>query len=258
MPPKYIQVHYAEEIVKLMLMRIHQLMSEYGLNFFSALQDHVDIYRKTSLFHLNDPSMTLQLRTKWDTYSARLANMLEECIKRRAPSSDAEQAGLMLLRPYLMERIDKGMPIVDYRQDTQFGCFFYELESPTINLHFINNVMPESPFENIQERTRELSSLLTHCLRTDPNLKLIKFGSWLNDYPRYRQIFPESWHDSGERKKYNSFAWWGQFMNRQGDIHTLNAARFRETGAFPYQCTFHQCTIPELKSHLGHVKENNR
>lgn len=239
-----------------MLLHIHRLMAQTSIDFSEALQNHADVYRKTSFYNLKDPSMTRELRPDWDRCAAQLASIMERSLYHKSSPSEAEDAGFALLEPYLNERIERGLPIIDYRQTTSFGCFFYETQASVLDLHFINRVMPASPFANIHERVIELTGLLSHCLQTNPNLKTIKFGSWLNDYPPYRKLFPASWHDSGERKKYNSFAWWGQFMNRQGDIHASNAEVFRETGNFPYQCTFHQCTIQDLQLHLGEMMEN--
>lgn len=241
-----------------MLFYMHQLMAQGRAGFQDALHNHADIYRKTSFYHLEDPSMTSKLKPEWDRCTEHLAGLFRKSVERSKPSSETEDEGFEILKPYLEQRIKRALPIVDYRQSTSFGCFFYESEKSVLDLHFINSVMPDSPFENILDRAKELSKLLHHCSEVSPELRTIKFGSWLNDYPPYRQLFPTSWHDSGERKKYNSFAWWGQFMNRKGDIHSANATNFRETGIFPYRCTFHECTIRELQLHLGMIMESNK
>ena len=241
-----------------MLLHIHRLMARTNIDFMEALQNHSDVYRKTSFYNLEDPSMTRELKPDWYRCAAQLASIMDRSVHRKSSPLEAEDACFDLLAPYLNERIESGLPIVDYLQNTSFGCFFYEAQASAINLHFINHVMPVSPFANIHERVLELTELLSHCNQIYPNLKTIKFGSWLNDYPPYQKLFPETWRDSGERKKYNSFAWWGQFMNRQGDIHASNSAAFRETGNFPYRCTFHQCTIQDLQLHLGEMMENKK
>ena len=250
LPPREVQVSYVSEIVKLMLRHMYRLMSQQDMAFSTAIADYADIYRKTSYFNLNDPVESQKLRPQWNECAAELEALFGRCLADRKPAEELETQGLELLRPSLTQRIDQGLPIVDYRQETSHGCFFYAVTDTAIDLHFVNRIMPESPFKNPVDRVRELHDLLQHCAERYPHLEQLQFGSWLNDYPSYRHLFPSSWRDTGERKSYNSFAWWGQFMNRWGDIHVHNARHFRETGEFPYQCTFHDCPTQDLKEHL--------
>jgi len=249
-PAKEIQLNYASEVVKLMLGHMYRLISEKGVTFAAALTDHADIYRKTSLFNLSDPSETERFKPRWERCVEELASVFDDCLKQGTGAARLEEEAQALLMPYLIERVDLGLPIVDYRQETSHGCFFYASMAEVIDLHFINGVMPESPFNRLGDRVQELLGLLDNCSKKHPRIDLIQFGSWLNDHPSYRILFPASWKNTGEAKSYNSLAWWGQFMDRRGDIHAGNAARFRETGEFPYRCTFHACRIQDLKDHL--------
>jgi len=250
MPPRDIQVNYIGEVVKLMLWRMARVMSERETPFAVALNDHVDIYRKTSYFNLDDPSATQRLRPEWDECSAQLKAILEAHLSDNDAATEAEDLGLKLLWPSLVDRIDRELPLVDYRKSDTFGCFFYHPTDTEIDLHFVNSETPQSPFKKPLDRARELYQLLEDCEENHPGLTRIKFGSWLNDYQPYRRLFPPSWRDTGERKSHNSLAWWGQFMNHAGDIQIHNANQFRNTKEFPYPCTFHQCDTAALKEHL--------
>ena len=249
-PSKKIQLNYASEVVKLMLGHMYRLISDKGLTFSTALTEHTDIYRKTSFFNLTDPDKTKQSKPHWELFVEELASVFDRCLKQGVNTTLLENEAHNLLMPFLTERLDHGIPIVDYRQKTSHGCFFYSPMTDIIDLHFINNVMPESPFNRLEDRAQELIGLLDNCSKKHPDIYSIQFGSWLNDHPSYRRLFPRNWQDTGETKSYNSLAWWGQFMDRRGDIHAGNAASFRETGVFPYRCSFHACRIPELKNHL--------
>ena len=249
-PPREVQLSYIGEIVKLMLRHMHQVMSVRRIPFLDALTDYVDIYRKTSFYNLSDLSETERLRPQWDGMVTQLEDVFNQHLAGERPADQIEEAGLQLLWPHLVERIDRGLPIVDYKQDTTFGCFFFAQTESAIDLHFVNKLRPVSPFERPLDRATELYELLRYCSEHHPQLKEIKFGSWLNEYPPYRRLFPPSWRVSGEGKKYNSLGWWGQFMNRCGDFHRPNAKRFRETGDFPYQCEFHHCPTQDLEEHL--------
>lgn len=227
-----------------------RLMTQQGTPFLVALTDVVDIYRKTSFYHLNDPSKTQQLKPAWQEVVLQLEALFQRHLRDNRPASIVATEATEFLWLHLMQRIDQALPIIEYRADTTFGCFFYNVQGRIIDLHFVNKVMPESPFAKLEDRARELLQLLRYCSEQDKHLSHLKFGSWLNDYPPFRRLFPASWRDSGEKKKYNSLAWWGQFMDHRGGFHAHNANRFRETGDFPYQCTFHQCDIKDLELHL--------
>lgn len=238
-----------------MLWYMYQLMSNQHIAFSAALTDYVDIYRKTSFYNLNDASETQRLRPLWREYAAQLEAIFKQHLSDARPVAEIEELGIRLLWSYLVERIDRGLPLVEYRQSTTFGCFFYKVESAVIDLHFVNKVMPESPFEQPLDRAREMYQLLEYCLSNYPQVRQIKCGSWLNDYLPFRRLFPSTWQDSGERRSFNSLGWWGQFVNHYGDIHAHNAKQFRDTGNFPYQCTYHQCEIDDLRRHLRALLE---
>jgi len=255
MPPKDVQVHYVGEIVKLMLWYMYQLMSNLQISFSVVLTDYVDIYRKTSFFNLNDASETQRLKPKWSECAAKLNAIFEMHLSNKRPAAELEQQGLRLLWPYLVERVERGLPLVEYRENTTFGCFFYNLNDRVIDLHFVNKIMPEAPFTKLLGRAAELYKLLLHCKEDRPQIQKIKCGSWLNDYPPFCKLFPSTWQDSGERRSYNSLGWWGQFVNHYGDIHAHNAKQFRDTSNFPYQCTYHQCEIDDLRRHLRGLLE---
>ena len=252
LPPREIQENYITGIVKLMLWYMHQLMVSQRVSFSDALLDYVDIYRKTACFYLEDPSETGIRLPEWGHYRSKLEHIFRQSLEdgAQSPVMSVEIAGLDLLWPALDERISKGLPLVEYRQETSFGCFFYNLEGPVIDLHFVNKEIPNPPFEHPVHRQSELRELLTHCQNTHAGLEMIQMGSWLNAYEPFRQLFPMSWVPSGETKGYNSLAWWGQFINYRGEFHVNNAARFRDTGYFPYPCTFNQCRISDLMAHL--------
>ena len=253
MPPKQVQLRYIREIVMLMLWFMYRLVSEKNIPFSVALTDYVDIYRKTAFFNLADDSDTQRLRPQWDECSARLGKSFASHISVGSPATQVEEEGLQLLWPHLVERIDRGLPLVEYRRDAMFGCFYYHVTKSVADLHFTNTIMPEAPLSDLAGRTRELYRLVLHCRQEHPETAQIKCGTWMNQYPPFRRLFPLSWKDSGERKSYNSLGWWGQFVNHEGDIQGHNVAQFRATGNFPYQCTFHRCETKILEDYLSQI-----
>ena len=257
MPPRHVQVSYITEIVKLMLWFMHRLMVEKKIEFAAALADYVDIYRKTSYFRLGDPEETQRRRPAWSRCAADLEEVFSRHLACGSPPSRVEEEGLALLWPHLSERIDLGLPLVEYRRDASFGCFYYYVTGPVVDLHFTNTIMLAAPFKEPLQRARELYELVTHCRRRYREAEWIKCGTWLNAYAPFRSLFPESWKDTGEPKSYNSLGWWGQFVDHAGDIHTRNVQRFRATGEFPYPCTFHRCALSDLAAFLCGILERN-
>jgi len=249
-PSKEVQLEYVKGMVPLMLWYMRLVMGRWQIPFSLALTDYVDIYRKTSYFNLNDASETCANRSAWETLVGKMEAALHDCFSGGNATTYMEQKGLELLWPSLSERIERGLPLVEFRDETSFGCFFYILEDEAVDLHFVNKVMPESPFKNPLDRARELLRLVEHCQEIRPDLQRIKFGSWLNAYAPFNRLFPPVFKDTGERKKYNSIGWWGQFVSHRGDFHSLNAAKFRANGDFPYQFTFNQWELADLKKHL--------
>lgn len=253
MPPRQIQVNYIREIVKLMLWYMSRLASEQGVSFSVALTDYVDIYRKTSFFNLNDAAETERLKPLWAQCAGQLGVVFEDRLDRMEPSDVLEEEGLGVLWPSLAERIERGLPLVEYRVAAAFGCFYYHLNGTAVDLHFTNTLMPASPLKDFLGRAGELYELVRHCRLTHPEAVEIKCGTWLNEFLPFRRLFPADWKDTGEQKMYNSLGWWGQFVNHEGGINRRKAAQFRATGSFPYQCTFHQCEIKSLEDHLSRI-----
>ncbi len=239
--PDGIQLHYARESVALMLWFMRRKVSE-GVPFRAALADYADIYRKTSFFDLKDPEGNKRRRPEWEALVARLESAF------RAPGGELD--ALALLDPHLKERVVRGLPLVDYQDHADFGCFYYAAMGDVIDLHFTNTLLPASPFRDPARLSRDLLALVADVRKKHPAATHIKCGSWLNAFPPFRALFPEGWKDSGEPKSFNSLGWWGQFARHDGDFHANNADRFRATGEFPYRCTFHQCRVAELEGHL--------
>lgn len=250
MPPKHVQLRYIREVVKIMLWFMYRLATERNIPFSLALTDYVDIYRKTSFFNLNDDSETQRLKPQWDDCSAHLEKMFTNHMSSGDPSTRVEEDGLQILWPHLVERIDRGLPLVEYRGQAMFGCFYYHLTGSVVDLHFTNTIIPKAPLHDPNGRARELYGLVRLCRQEHPEAMQIKCGTWMNQYPPFRRLFPPCWKDSGETKSYNSLGWWGQFVNHKGDIHAPNVAQFRTTGEFPYRCTFHHCEIQALEDYL--------
>lgn len=256
MPPKVVQIRYIREIVKLMLGFMYRLQTEKGVPFSVALADYADIYRKTAFCNLKDESERQRLRPRWEECAAKLEGIFVAHLSRGRPAIEVEEKGLELLWPHLLERIERGLPLVEYNRAAEYGCFYYHHADSVIDLHFTNTVMPQAPFRDPAARARELHALVRDCVRRHPGASRIKSGTWLNAYPPFRRLFPGSWQDSGEPKRYNSLGWWGQFVNHEGDIHARNAAKFRATGEFPYRGTFHHCETRALEEHLARMMDN--
>lgn len=250
MPPKRIQISYVRGIVGLMLWYMHRVMSVGRIPFATALADYADIYRKTAFFNLEDTAETARLRPQWLAACERLEAVFAANLAAQGSSGPVEEQCLALLWPHLEERIDRGFPLVEYADKATFGCFYCRVDGPVVDLHFTNTVMPAAPFSAPADLARDLHALARHCRQMYPEATQIKCGSWLNAYPPFRRLFPASWKDSGEPKSYNSLGWWGQFLRHDGDFHVRSAEQFRQTGEFPYKCTFHQCALVDLEAHL--------
>lgn len=167
--------------------------------------------------------------------------------KRAADPAGFEEDGFALLLPVVKPGINrdlKAWPWVPQGYSTRplpekqiFGCFACEWSSDrkTLFFHFANACLPESPFKDIENRRREIRSMLGYALRSEPQTDILRCNSWLNSFPPFQSLFPSGYPRPGRVAPVGTgYNWWGQFMARDGGFHEKNGRRLRETGKFPY------------------------
>ncbi len=260
------------------LWRRGELMAE---DVPGALCERVNLYRLTDLWDGRDPAATGVGDPAWQAVAGQLAEWI--CAVPPEGEAALEGQAIDLLQPLLEARVakDVGPPPV-----RTFECWTYELgwtglasrpgllgklrnrehltaflrsrvglrAKPSRHgvLHFMNVLVPESPLEDLPRLARTLQALLGELRSRQPQVRELWCNTWLNDHPRFREVFPEAWFQSATVAPPGHFRnWWGQFARRDGDFNAGTARRFRESGGvFPFRALQCHASLEAIEGHL--------
>jgi hypothetical protein len=170
--------------------------------------------------------------------------------------------------PYLESHIRPGIPMDLNReeealQQSHYG-FSYEYhpeyfgpkEPEFLTLHFRNFFVSDSPFHHRSELIAGLIQVLDKVSEENRKVDHVQCGTWLNGFNPFLDLFPESWRQSARDVPMDgSFGWWGQFVDRTGQLHASNVAAFKSTKEFLYPNRVCTCGVEELRQHLVSAAE---
>ena len=201
---------------------------------------------------------------RWDTLLGKMER-IHERYGGQERAEQWEQAGLDVLWPLIEPRIEKDVRAWPWipsclgatRPETgAFGFFLYEWQgvgedSESLLLHMGNSLAPQSPFEDLEARARELLLVLASARKVKPHVDRIVSNSWLNSFGAFLRLFPTEWQRAvAPGPLSHTYDWWGQFVTRRGSYHTRNAEHLRRTHHFPYPSVICRCDIDTLRRHL--------
>ena len=221
--------------------------------FIDLINNDCDIYRKTDLYNVKKEKFLPKKKKVWNKITFKLQKLT------KLSKDQFLKKSIEILKPHFLKRIKNNTNLVEYNTYAKFGCFNYSIKKKKIDLHmpvfqFINHKkLRKKNFNNSQKfslRMQDLYLLINHVKKNYPRVRIIQMGSWLNKYKPFRILFPKTWSPSGEIKKKNSIAWWGQFVDFSGNIHKKNASLFIKNFKFPYPGVFYQCKISELENFI--------
>ena len=120
-------------------------------------------------------------------------------------------------------------------------------------LHFMNVLTPRSPLEDMGSLAGTLRALIAQVRVREPQVRELWCNTWLNDHPKFVELFPGAWKKSAEVSPPGNFRnWWGQFARRDGDFNDGAAVRFRESGGvFPFRALGCHAGIEAVDRHLA-------
>ena len=78
-------------------------------------------------------------------------------------------------------------------------------------------------------------------------------GSWLNDHPRWLELFPEEWRlnlSPGKDRTGWSFGNWGQLVTARGTFNLKAGAYARAHVALKYKSRSAHCSFTAMREHL--------
>lgn len=248
-------VEYVRQFVKLSLWYVHQAASTEQLPLPDLINQRVDIYRLTDLFHNGKHPAHGHDDPQWNA----LLDQLERVYRDHHGNSAAfEQAGLNLLWPHLELKAKSRQPRPT-PASRPFECWLYRIHleyTDRIDLHINNAYAPQSPLsERWPDFARSLLRLVRHVQQEHPQITTVACGSWLNDVPPFQKLFPPVWLESAQTVQPLDYTQghWGQFKTRGGEFHVRNAAYFRDNGRPPFRQLRCRCRIGDLHDWLVHL-----
>ncbi len=140
-------------------------------------------------------------------------------------------------------------------------CFQYAYlpDEQVIHFHFTNgNVSGYGPLskERRPARLLELKTMFAEVKQQQPDAKHVQGCSWLYNLDAYKRLFPPQYTSSMEivDEEFQFLALWGQFLQRNGQIHLplahsfLSSCRPQQTlegllRCFPYRVLEPSCAI---------------
>lgn len=164
-----------------------------------------------------------------------------------------------LLKPYLTTRIEKDLIMARKNIENSYAGFTFEYhreyfgpaKPEFLTLHFRNYFAPDTPFNHRQELTAALLKIVDEAEHARPDVDKVQCATWLNNIEPFYSLFPNQWLKTSYVCPFEGNAgWWGQFIDRTGQLHKGNVAKFMKTGQFPYPNRHCRCGIVDLKSHL--------
>ena len=246
---------YVTHVVPLMIWHVWRLarQKDHPVSPWGSLDADVDIYRLTIFDKENiNPAWNKDFHDpNWNGLKQRMIGVFEKysC----APDTHTIEAACMeFLWPLMDPRIEHDSRPHRKGPQAPFGCWRYDIRDEVVALHFRNAVKPESPFDDLPLLAADLLQLLKNAKETNPAITKVSCGTWLNNLPVFRSLFPSSWLStkSCEAERGSGLGVWGQYMDRRGAFHHKNAQNFRATGRHPYFCFFCYCGYTEAVEHL--------
>lgn len=254
--PKTLEEHreFLYQIVRLKLFFLHKILREIpGLTFADALENRVDIFRKTDL----NPEALNPTGYYFDTpYWIEFRDALENILQKSTSAADFEDKGFEFIKPYIDARC-----VRDYRDRSATAwnqCGFLKHNftlNPNIpgrlTFHISNDRQPDSFFD-YPEYIKECFTRLLDAAEKMGATELYT-DTWLNSYSKWLAIFPDEWlaNLSEENRDVRwHFGFWGQFINSRGCFNHALGNYLRETGHFRFYPKHSFCSIASLRKKI--------
>jgi len=242
--------NYVAGIIPLMLEHIWLLKEQNGSSASTEMMQSVWICRLITLDkRVSDPEKQTEI-LGWPELRNQMAKCIDDC-KDETQLSNMIRDCMQLVEPVLEKRFVDG-----YRfPERPFHCWWYTIHDDDTHMaiHLVNAYQPQSPFEHLHDFLTTMLDAVKHALTIYPGIRIVSCGSWLNQVPKFQQIWPAGF-------QYNQTVLnvtggfgpgaWGQYMTVEGGFNQGKANVLRKTGKHPFVLTEAQSPIDEVISHL--------
>jgi hypothetical protein len=241
---------YVSKIIPLMLEHAWQQMTAKNTSAFEELLYSGWICR---LITLDNRVLKIDEQNEihgWPEVREFLIKCLDEC-KNETQLSAMTHNCMKYIQPILETRF-----VENYRFPKRiFHCWWYTVhdDHTHLALHLINAYQPDSPFDHLKHFLTTMLQAVEQTIGVYPNIKIVSCGSWLNQLPKFQQLWPESFKRNqkvlNETGGFGPGAW-GQYMTTSGGFSEAKAAILRKTGKHPFALTEAQSPVVEVVLHL--------
>jgi hypothetical protein len=145
-----------------------------------------------------------------------------------------------------------------------FHCWWYTIHDNNTHaaIHLVNAYQPDSPFDHFPHFVSTMLQAIENAVKNYPDLKIVSCGSWLNQLPKFQQLWPESFKENqkiiNETGGFGPGAW-GQYMTTFGGFNEKKANVLRKTSKHPFTLTEAKSPLKEVQIHLKKlIAENNK
>jgi hypothetical protein len=244
---------YILKVIPLMLEHTWQQKKEKNTSAFDELTYSGWIGR---LITLDSRVLNKDLQDEikgWPVVRDYLIKCLDEC---------KDEFQLLVMIENCMKEI---LPVLQTRfkenyhfPERMFHCWWYTVHdnNTRLALHLVNAYQPGSPFDHLPHFVSTMQEAVEQAIGIYPDIKIVSCGSWLNQLPKFQQLWPDSFKQNqkiiNETGGFGPGAW-GQYMTTNGEFHEAKAAILRSTGKHPYALTEAQSNIAEVLAHLKNI-----
>ena len=135
-----------------------------------------------------------------------------------------------------------------------FGCFRYEHASGdgSLVLHFHNKEEPLSPLADPGQRRKDLQRIVADVEARQLQVTRVRFESWMNHLKPVQALFPDSFLRSlvAAEEFPKGYGWWGQFITREGGLHSRRAELLMTQGRFEFARLDGYCPWADFRTNL--------
>ena len=155
------------------------------------------------------------------------------------------------------ERRLAAYPVFERDNNAQdwFGCFRYHHDPAgnVVDLHFVNRLEPASPFERPGDRREDLRRIIRDIEGRGLKPAEVRFDTWMNSLKPIADLFPASHAASLKACEEfpKGYGWWGQFITKEGGIHSRRAAVMKAEGRFEFKRLMGGCPWADFTRKIG-------
>ena len=239
---------YVPKVTQLMIFHIWDLAKRSGISADEQMKKVAWLARLASL----DTRVTTDISSlhEWKKVKSKLCSIIDSCIDE-SHTSIMEQRGFDILLPSLTPRFQPNY--VFPKKSFHHVWYTMHEENKLVAVHFINANMPKSPFEDVKEFASHFLMAIEDACSKFPAIQQVECGTWMNEVPRFLQLWPASYHNNRHhRENTGGFGpgWWGQYLTSSGKFNEKAGKILRSTSKHQYPLSIGYCPVKDILTHL--------